>query len=120
MKLAKQFGYNAMLVAPLVRDGKAIGAIGTTRPEAEALRRAGARALQGLRRAGRDRHRERALFNETKEALERQTATSEVLRVISGTPADPQPVFEAIAQSAARVSMPTIPASRWSKATRSA
>ena len=30
------------------------------RPEAEALRRTGARALQGLRRAGRDRHRERA------------------------------------------------------------
>jgi signal transduction histidine kinase len=43
------------------------------------------------------------LFNETKEALEQQTAISEVLRVISDSPTDVQPVLEAVAVRAARI-----------------
>ena len=103
VQLAKDFGYNAMLLAPLMREGKAIGAIGTTRPEGEpfdakqlALFEAfAAQAVIAIENA--------RLFNETKEALERQTATAEVLQIISRSTFDLQVVLDTLVKSVARL-----------------
>ena len=57
------------------------------------------------------------LFNETKEALEQQTAISEILRVISGTPGDVQPMLDAVVERALDCAMRRSRASSWSMAT---
>ena len=101
--LARQRGYRAMLFTPLMRDGSVLGMIAVTRESpgpwaehhAQLLRTFADQAVIAIENV--------RLFNETQEALQRQTATSEILQVISASPTDVQPVLQAVAERAAKI-----------------
>ena len=86
-----------------MREGRPIGAITVGRPEPGPFPDEQVALLQTFADQAVIAIENVRLFNETKEALERQTATSEVLRVISSSPTDVQPVFDTIAAAARAV-----------------
>jgi len=95
-------GFRSALAVPLLRDEKPIGVIGVGKPEPGLFPKNQIALLQTFADQAVIAIENARLFNETKEALEQQTAISEILRVISSSPTDVQPVLEAIAERAAR------------------
>jgi GAF domain-containing protein len=101
--LAAVGGYRSAIGIPILRDGLPIGSIAVTRAQAglfpnrqvELLKTFAEQAVIAIENV--------RLFNETKEALERQTATSEVLTVISRSPGQLEPVFNAMLANATRI-----------------
>ena len=101
--VAIALGYRTLLCVPMLRDGVSIGAIAVARQEARPFSDRQIELVQTFADQAVIAVENVRLFNETKEALEQQTATSEILRVISSSPTDVQPVFTAMATSAARL-----------------
>jgi two-component system NtrC family sensor kinase len=107
---ARRLGFRAFLAVPLLRGSEAIGAITIRRTEARSfterqlalLKTFADQAVIAIENT-RLFEVEQASKRELTEALEYQTATSDVLEAISRSPTDAQPVFDMIAKSAARL-----------------
>ncbi|HVF63245.1 MAG TPA: GAF domain-containing protein, partial [Casimicrobiaceae bacterium] len=100
---ARKAAFRAALGVPMLRQGRVIGAIVVGRAatgeygahEAELLTTFAEQAVIAIENV--------RLFNETKEALEQQTATAQILRSMSRSPTDAGPVFDAILEKSTQL-----------------
>src|SRR5262249_6180609 len=110
LNLARTVTYRSILAVPMLRDGDPIGAIAVPRAQVgtfptsqigllQTFARQAVIAIESTRLFEAEQQRTRELT----ETLEQQTATSEVLRVISSSPGELEPVFQAMLENATRI-----------------
>ena len=96
-------GFRAVLVTPMLREGDLIGTLGFfklkpglfSQKQIELIENFAAQAVIAIENT--------RLLSELRELLEQQTATSEVLQVISSSPGELEPVFTAMLENAVRI-----------------
>ena len=99
----ERLGDRTQLAVPLVREGVAIGAILIRRAAVDPFTDKQINLLKTFADQAVIAIENVRLFQELKESLEQQTATSEILGVIAGSPTDIQPVLDTVAKNAARL-----------------
>jgi GAF domain-containing protein len=96
-------GWRSFLAAPLRQKGELIGTLNARRIEVRPFTPAQIKLLETFADQAVIAIENVRLFQELTEALEQQTATSEILGVIASSPTDIQPVLDVVAENAARL-----------------
>ena len=101
--LASVTSFRTYLGAPLRHHGEIIGGLGARRIEVRPFTPTQIKLLETFADQAVIAIENVRLFQELKESLEQQTATSEILGVIASSPTDIQPVLDVVAKNAARL-----------------
>jgi signal transduction histidine kinase len=103
LPLATTVGYRTVLGVPMLRVGVSIGAIIVARDHVAPFSNEQIALLQTFASQAVIAIENTRLFNELRQSLEQQTATSDVLNVISRSPTNAQPVFDIIGERAEKL-----------------
>ena len=101
--LGSEGGWRTFLLVPLCQQGEVVGTLGARRTEVRPFTLAQIKLLETFADQAVIAIENVRLFQELKESLEQQTATSEILGVIASSPTDIQPVLDVVAENAARL-----------------
>ena len=102
--LGSASGYRTLLAVPLRQQGEFIGVLNARRMEVRPFTPVQIKLLETFTDQAVIAIENARLFNELKESLEQQTATSEILGVIASSPTDIQPVLDTVIANAVRLS----------------